>query len=69
LRAELVDEKEADFERHAPRLRERLRQEILSRYVGQPAQVATSLGTDPQLRQAVAVLDDRARYRSVLAPR
>ncbi|MEL6772918.1 MAG: S41 family peptidase [Bacteroidota bacterium] len=69
LRAELIDEKEADFERHAPRLRERLRQEILSRYVGQPAQVATSLGTDPQLRQAVAVLDDRARYRSVLAPR
>ncbi|MEL7168908.1 MAG: S41 family peptidase, partial [Bacteroidota bacterium] len=69
LRAELIDEKEADFERHAPRLRERLRQEILSRYVGQPAQVATSLGTDPQLRQAVAVLGDRAQYRSVLAPR
>ncbi|MEM8557977.1 MAG: S41 family peptidase [Bacteroidota bacterium] len=69
LQAEIADEKTADFDRHAPRLRERLRREILSRYVGQPAQVVTSLATDPQIEQAVAVLGDAERYAAVLAPR
>ena len=67
LRAELETEVQADFDRHAGRLKERLRQQILARYVGQKAQVAASLEDDPQLLRAVALLQDPAAYRAVLA--
>ena len=67
LRREIDRELDADFERHAARLKERLRQQILARYIGQKAQVAASLEDDPQLLQAVALLQDDAAYRAVLA--
>ena len=69
LRQEIADEKEDDFDRHAPRLRERLRREILARYVGQSDQIRLSLDTDPQLAKALDLLRDNEAYLAVLEPR
>src|SRR5690606_2126821 len=68
LRAEVEREKAADFERHAPRLKERLRQEILARYHGESDQIRLSLQDDAQLARALALLGDRAGYAALLRP-
>ncbi len=68
LRREIAAEKEADFERHAPRLRERLRREILSRALTQTAQFEASFRDDPQMLRAVEVLGDAGTYRGILRP-
>jgi len=69
LREEIADEKEDDFDRHGPRLRERLRREILARYVGQSDQIRLLLDTDLQLEKALDFLDDNEAYLAVLEPR
>ena len=69
LRAEVEREKGADFERHAPRLKARLRQEILARYVGETDQIRLSLQEDAQLARALGLLGDRAAYDALLRPR
>lgn len=69
LRAEIADEKEDDFANHAPRLRERLRREILSRFVGESDQIRASLDTDPQLAKALELLGDNRAYLAVLEPK
>ena len=66
LRREVQEEKEADFERHAPRLKERLRREILARYLGESAQIEASFRDDLQLARATEILGDAPAYRSVL---
>jgi carboxyl-terminal processing protease len=67
LRQEVAAEKEEDFERHAPRLKERLRREILARYLGESAQIEASFRDDFQLGRATELLTDGAAYRDVLA--
>ena len=59
-------EKDRDFERHAERLQARLRQEILSRYVGQRAQTVAALDEDPVLDAARDLLLDPAAYARTL---
>ncbi len=67
LRAEVTDEKEADFERHAPRLKERLRREILARTLGESAQIEASFLNDRQLDRGLDLLADGSAYRAVLS--
>jgi carboxyl-terminal processing protease len=69
LRAEVEREKAADFERHAPRLKERLRREILARYLGESDQIRLSLREDVQLARALELLGDRPAYDALLRPR
>jgi len=66
LRAEVDREKAGDFRRHEARLRVRLRDEILSRYVGRAEAVRAALASDPQLDAALEVLAEPARYRRTL---
>jgi len=66
LRRAVAAEKDADFQRHAPRLRERLRREILARSLGETDQIVASFRDDPQLARALAVLGDPAAYRQTL---
>ncbi|MEM0961049.1 MAG: S41 family peptidase [Bacteroidota bacterium] len=58
LRRAIADEKARDFDRHAERLRARLRDEILSRYVGQQAQTVAALAEDPVVTEARRLLMD-----------
>ncbi|HIG75906.1 MAG TPA: S41 family peptidase [Bacteroidetes bacterium] len=66
LRAAVEREKAQDFERHAPRLRARLRQEILSRYLAQGDLARRLLDGDPVVERALEVLGDERRYRRLL---
>ena len=59
-------EKAADFDRHAERLKEQLRLEIMARYLGRTEQIKTSLDHDPSFRKAVALLQDPSAYRRAL---
>ena len=69
LRAAIADAKADDFARHADRLKERLRKEILARYASESAQVEAALDHDAQLAEALALLEDATAYRQVLAGR
>lgn len=68
LAALIQREKAADFERYADRLKERLRMDIMARYLGEVAQIKAGLTNDPQIKEAVAVLTDETAYAAVLAP-
>ena len=69
LRSTIADEKDADFERHRARLKERLRFEILARFHGERAQIRASLAHDPQFAVAEQLVRDRSSYTDVLAGR
>ena len=69
LRAAIAEAKADDFARHADRLKERLRAEILARYVSESAQVKAALDHDEQLAEALTLLEDASAYRQVLAGR
>ncbi len=62
LHQAVLKEKDADFDRHAARLKELLRAEIMARYVGRAEQITASLASDPQFRKAVALLQDPDAY-------
>jgi len=66
LAALIQQEKEEDFERYADRLKERLRMDIMARYLGEVAQIKAGLTNDPQLNKAVEVLTDETAYAAVL---
>lgn len=68
LRRTVEAEKEADFERHADRLKLRLRAEILARFLGDAALVEASFADDPVLARANDVLGNGTAYRALLAP-
>lgn len=66
LRRVVEREKARDIERHAPRLRARLRQEILSRSVGQRGLTEAALADDAVLAAGRALVLDPARYARTL---
>ena len=66
LRTAVAREKARDFDRHADRLRAALRQEILSRYVGQQAQTVDALSEDAVVAEARRLLMDPAAYARAL---
>ncbi|MGI9174506.1 MAG: S41 family peptidase [Rhodothermales bacterium] len=69
LRTAIREEKAADFERYADRLKERLRSEILARYESESDQVEAALDHDEQLAEALGLLVDAPAYQQVLAGR
>ena len=66
LRRAIAREKAADFGRHRARLGARLRQEVLSRYVGQKDQTVAALADDPVVTRARELLTDSAAYGRAL---
>ena len=66
LRRAVEREKGRDFERHAARLQDRLRAEILGRYVGARGVTEAALADDEAVRQAKALLLDGRRYTRLL---
>jgi len=66
LRGAVARERNRAFDRHDERIRERLRQAILARYVPQEAQVRASLDRDAPFREAVRLLKDQATYAGLL---
>ncbi|NBC16617.1 MAG: hypothetical protein GVY18_04775 [Bacteroidetes bacterium] len=66
LREAVRAEKATDFDRHADRLKEKLRSEIVARYFGRTTQVQASLDHDVQVQEALALLTDADAYTDVL---
>jgi len=62
----VAEERANAFDQHDLRLRERLRQEILARYVPQKDQVRASLDRDAPFQEAVRLLEDEASYAGLL---
>ncbi|GIV60049.1 MAG: carboxyl-terminal processing protease [Rhodothermaceae bacterium] len=69
LRAEIERQKAADFERHRARLKERLRTELLARYLSEEARIRASMTHDQTVRAAFRLLQDSAAYAAILHPR
>ncbi len=66
LRNAVIQEKAGDFNRHAERLKEQLRAEIIARYVDRDAQIEASLDHDVTYQEAVQLLQDARAYKRAL---
>lgn len=66
LRNAIESEKETDFQRHAARLKARLKLEILSRYESGNELSQGTLADDPVLQRAQELLLDEGEYRDIL---
>jgi carboxyl-terminal processing protease len=66
LQDAIVKEKNQDFDRHADRLENLLRAEIMARFATERVQIQSSLAHDPQFRQAIALVEDADAYSKAL---
>jgi carboxyl-terminal processing protease len=66
LQAAIVKEKTQDFDRHADRLKNLLRAEIMARFATEREQIQSSLAHDPQFRNAIALVEDPGAYTKAL---
>ncbi|MDX2127477.1 MAG: S41 family peptidase [Chloroherpetonaceae bacterium] len=67
LQANLVSEKNNDLERQKNEILSVLETEIITRYQGERMGIAASLNSDVQLNEAISVLMDQQRYKSLLS--
>jgi carboxyl-terminal processing protease len=67
--AAIAAEKSRDFDRHADRLKERLRVEILARFASESDQVRASFDHDQQVLESVRLIEDQGFYGSMLTAR
>ena len=66
ITAALEAEKDADFLRYEQPLRDRLRHEILARYMSESDRIRASFSHDDPLKSAADLLQDEQAYRSLL---
>ena len=58
--------KKADLVKYKPEIKQFLEEEISSRYYFQNGRLEASLKDDPELKAALAVLNDSDRYKKIL---
>lgn len=68
LKAKLSHNKNDDLEKFKEEIKELLKSEIVSRYYYQKGRVESLLDNDPDVKEALMVLADKAKYSSLLAP-
>lgn len=66
LKNAMAEEKERDFYRQKENLLAILEREIITRYKGEEAGLIASFKSDKQLNEAIAILNDKARYETLL---
>lgn len=66
LRIRMAHNKENDLVKHKAEIREILEQEIVSRYYFETGVKEASFDDDPEVREAIQVLNDSQRYESLL---
>jgi len=67
LKIRMAHNKEHDLEKHKAEIREILEHEIVSRYYFETGIKESSFDDDPELREAINVLNDPARYQQILS--
>lgn len=67
LLAKLTPDLEADLERYKSEIKVILEEEIASRYFYSKGRIIVALRNDEDIKEAVSVLNDRAKYAAILA--
>lgn len=60
-------EKEKEINKDAPEIKNELYLELLFRYKGPKARIQAALKEDPDVQEAIKVIDNRARYHKILS--
>ena len=67
LESKVKAEKKGELAKNKARILHEIEQEIVGRYYFQRGKVRKNLVNDPEVKQAVALLNDTARYKAILA--
>lgn len=66
LKAKQKHDKEMDVQKHSDEIKSYMEQEIASRYYYQQGRTRASFRSDPELKEALSVLNDDTRYKQIL---
>jgi len=66
LKTKIMHNKKDDLIKYKPEIKQFLEEEIASRYFFQNGRLEASLKDDPELKQAVTVLNDTEQYKKIL---
>ena len=66
LKQAMIHNKEEDLVTYKHEIKELLRMEIVSRYYFQKGRIRTALRHDPEIKQAIEILEDPLTYKSIL---
>lgn len=66
LKQAMIHKKEEDLVTYKHEIKELLRMEIVSRYYFQEGRIRTALRHDPEIKQAIEILEDPLTYKSIL---
>lgn len=66
LKAKIMHNKKDDLVKYKPEIKQFLEEEIVSRYYFQKGRLEATLKSDPDLKEAVAILNNQERYKSIL---
>ena len=67
LKSKMMHNKENDLQKHKNEIREALEQEIVSRYYFDKGVKEASFDDDPEIQEALKVLNDKSRYQKILS--
>ncbi|RMF21424.1 MAG: S41 family peptidase [Bacteroidetes bacterium] len=68
IEAKIIEAKKQDLEKNKDAILDLLEKEIVSRYYFEEGRIMVGLRNDPEIKIAVEVLTDSARYRQLLSP-
>jgi carboxyl-terminal processing protease len=66
VKAEILKEKKKDIDKNRSEIEEMLKMEIISRYYYQKGKLESSLVHDPEIAEAVKLINDQQLYKSIL---
>jgi carboxyl-terminal processing protease len=66
LKAKIMHNKKDDLVKYKPEIKQFLEEEIASRYYFQNGRLEASMKDDPELKEAIAILNDAPRYTKIL---
>ncbi len=68
MKAKQKHDKDQDVRKHSDEIKAFLEQEIASRYYYQQGRTRASFRSDPEIKEAIAILSDDERYQSIVKP-
>ncbi|HNE50237.1 MAG TPA: S41 family peptidase [Chitinophagales bacterium] len=66
LEAQIKHDKSKDLDKYKTEIKQLLEQEIASRYGYEKGRIANGINTDPDVAKAIELLNDNAKYKSIL---
>jgi carboxyl-terminal processing protease len=66
LKNKVMHHKKEDLIKYKPEIKQYLEEEIVSRYYFQKGRVEASFREDPEIKEAITILNDSLRYQKIL---